>query len=749
MQPEVRLLTLTGTGGTGKTRLALAVAVEAQDGFADGAWLVNLAPLNDASLVLPTLAQTVGLKEQPEEPLLTSLARALRDWRALLVLDNFEQVVAAAPELVEVLAACTRLKVLVTSRTALRVYGEHQYVVPPLTVPQLAPVPQLEDLLEYESVALFVQRAQAAHAAFRPTEEDAGAIAEICSRLDGLPLAIELAAARIRLLPPQALLARLTRRLSLLTSRIQNVPERQQTLRRTIDWSYGLLDSSEQRLFRRIAVFAGGCTLEAAEAVCGDAPPAGRACDVAEQDGEEFIVEGFASLVDKSLLVRRDGRDGEPRFGMLETIHEYALELFESSPERDRLRDAHARFFLKLVEQAEPELVGPLQAGSFLRLDAERENLRAALGWTLDAGPSEVGVRIAAALFRYWDSRGQLAEGQRWLNRALAGAGEVGDQWRAKALNAAGNVARRRGEIQVARSALDQALALWRALDDMRGVAAALANLGNIDFDLGDYERAAAEYQESLNLYRRVADRVGMALALNNLGIAHREQGQVDAAVALHEESLALRRDVGDQGGIAQALDNLGRAALEHGDQQRALRLLREGLALSRELGDRSAWAMTLEDIGRALAMDGQLAQAARLWGAAGSMRDRFGTPMPAHRHKRHATAVEAARTQLGASPFDEAWEAGRTMSAEAAIEDALSEAQPGQAPAQHSLSPREQEVATLIARGLTSRQIAAALIVSEKTVDTHADHIRQKLGLNSRAQIAAWATSVGLTGRP
>jgi non-specific serine/threonine protein kinase len=747
LTPEVRLLTLTGTGGTGKTRLALAVAAAIDAHFPQGVWFINLALLQDPALVIATIAQSLGIKEQPDELLLNTLARELSGWRALLNLDNFEQVVTAASEAASLLERCSHLKLLVTSRTALSVYGEHQYQVPPLSLPELGHLPPLDELARSEAVALFLQRARAAHAAFHATEEDAPAIAEICTRLDGLPLAIELAAARIRLMPPQALLARLSRRLDVLTGSVRNVPLRQQTLRNTIDWSYGLLDSAEQALFRRLSVFAGGCTFETAATVCGDP-------DARDGLSESLILEELASLVDKSLLEQRGGLPGQPRFVMLETIREYALELLEDSGDGAQLRDAHARLFLAIAEEAEQELLGPRQAEWFARLDAERENLRAALAWTLTSHPSETGVRIAAALFRFWDSRGQLAEGKRWLDRAVAASTEVGPVWRGRVLNAAGNLARRHGELQQATVWHEESLTIRRALGDTSGVAAALANLGNIAFDLAAYERSASLSQEALELYRSVDDRKGIALALNNLGIAMRELGQPDQAVALHDEALAVRREIGDRGGIAQALENLGRAALEQGDHRRAAALLREGLALWHELGNRVSLPMALEDLGRAAALDGHFGRAARLWGVANALRTSMGLPMPIRRRERYAASVANARSRLGDAQFDQAWSAGQALSTDAAIEYALTDEEPSSVAgargrATHSpLSPREHEVASLIARGLTSKEIAEELVVSEKTVDTHADHIRQKLGLRSRAEIAAWITSQSL-GRP
>jgi predicted ATPase/DNA-binding CsgD family transcriptional regulator len=763
LRPEVRLLTLTGTGGTGKTRLALAVAADVLDAFDDGVRFVDLAPLRDPALVVPTIAQTLRVQERSGEPLMATLVRFLRDKRLLLVLDNFEQVASAGPAVATLLEGAAGLKLLVTSRASLRVYGEHQLQVPPLPLPDPTPLPSLEAAAECEAVALFVQRAQAAHAGFRLTATDVPAVVEICARLDGLPLAIELAATYIRVLSPQALLARLSRRLGLLTAGPRDAPARQQTLRRAIDWSYELLDEAEQALFRRLAVFAGGCTLEMAEAVC--AAPAGAADAAVPAHSAalepEAVVEHLASLVDKSLLERRDGGDAEPRFAMLATVREYATERLAASGEHEVVREAHARLFLELVERAEPELSGPRQIAWLARLDDDHENLRAALAWALEHGAGELGLRLAAGLWRFWVTRGYLTEGQQWLDRALDAGGQAPPEWRAKALNAAGNLARMRGEARQAAARHEASLALRRALGDVRGVAASLTNLGNVALDRGDFEPAARLYEESLAHYRQAGDRWGTALALNNLGVALREHGDAPRAADLHEESLALRRALGDRRGIAEALDNLGRVALDLKDWQRATALLCESLTLWRELGERPSVPMTLEDLARAAAAWGDLDRAARLWGAAETLRSTLGVPMAPYRRRGHEAAAAGARARFGEARFAHAWAAGRAMTTDEAIAFALSSRRPSGTPDKTAdesgaappgagkgspLSPRERQVAALIGRGLTSREIAAALIVSEKTVDAHADHIRQKLGLRSRAEIAVWAATQGLT---
>jgi non-specific serine/threonine protein kinase len=538
--------------------------------------------------------------------------------------------------------------------------------VPP---PTALPVARLT---EGEAVRLFTERAASLSPGFALTEANAAAVAEVCRRLDGLPLAIELAAARVRALSVEQIAARLDRRLRLLTSGSRSALPHQQTLRASLDWSYELLAEPERQLLGRLAVFAGGWTLEAAEAVCpGRAPsPAPESRPLAPED----VLDALAGLVDKSLVVGSDGgAGGERRYALLETVRQYAGEKLEAGPAAAPTRARHAAYFLELVEAAEPALHGPEQVAWLARLDAEHENLRAALAWALEHGASELGLRLGAGLWRYWVTRGYLTEGQQWLDRALAAAGAAPPAWRANALNAAGNLARMRGESRVAVARHQESLALRRELRDGRGVAASLTNLGNLALDLGDLGRAARLYQESLAHYREAGDRWGEALALNNLGVALREDGRPQRAAQLHEESLALRRALGDRRGIAETLDNLGRVALAGEDWPRATALLCESLTLWRELGERPSVPTTLEDLARAAAAGDDLDRAARLWGAAEALRSTLGVPMAPQRRQGHSAAAAGARARAGATRFAQAWAAGRAMTIDEAVAYALS----------------------------------------------------------------------------
>src|SRR5215469_4197256 len=411
-RPEVRLVTLTGTGGVGKTRLALEVAAAMNAAFADGICFVTLAALTDPELVLPTIAQSLGVREQGSRPLLDSLKDHLREQQLLLVLDNFEQVARAAPVVADLLAATPRLHVLVTSRASLHLSGEHEFVVPPLALPDVQNLPPFERLTEYESTRLFTERARAVQSGFALTEENAAAVAAICQQVDGLPLTIELAAGRTKLFSPQALLPRLKSRLKLLVGGARDRPLRQQTLRGTIAWSYSLLEEDEKILFRRLAVFVGGCTLEAAEAVCN-----------AHADLEIDVLDAVTGLVDKSLLGQETQADGEPRLLMLETIREYALERLEASGEAEAVRRQHATFFLQEVMEAEPKIRSAEEARWRKRLEVEQDNLRAALGFTLESQEAEMGLQLAGALLPFWRVSSQDREGRSWCELVLAQPG--------------------------------------------------------------------------------------------------------------------------------------------------------------------------------------------------------------------------------------------------------------------------------------------------------------------------------------
>ena len=578
---DVRLLTLTGPGGTGKTRLGVQAAADSLPDFADGVFLIPLTPITDPHLVPAAIAQTLGLKESGETSLQETLKRHLRDKRMLLVLDNFEQVVAAAPLAAEILVACPQLKFLVTSRVVLHLRGEHEFPVQPLELPDLRHLPPLEVLSQYSAVALFIARARAVKPDFELTNENARAVAEICMRLDGLPLGLELAAARLKLFPPNSLLARLENRLKLLAGGARDLPAHQQTMRAAIDWSYDLLNENEQKLFRMLTVFVGGFTLEAAEAVSG-----------ATGEDEMDILEGVTSLADNSLLRQKEQPNGEPRFIMLETIREYGFEKLAAAQEAKAIQRAQAAYFLELAEQAEPELSGANQAAWLDRLQAEHDNFRAALNWALQNGESEIGLRLAAAFWRFWLVRGHLSEGREQLDRVLSEAA-LPPEARAKVLTGAGTLAQNQGDYKAARTLFEQSLSIWRQVGDKKGIATSLHNLGWIAWRQSDYATAHSLSAEALALHRELGNKQGMAHAVNNLGWVAHHRGDYAAARSFHEQSLTLRRELGDKRAIAFALTNLGWAIQKQGDYQQSLSLIGEARALFRQVGDKQLLAFS------------------------------------------------------------------------------------------------------------------------------------------------------------
>jgi predicted ATPase/serine/threonine protein kinase/DNA-binding CsgD family transcriptional regulator len=603
---EVRLVTLTGTGGIGKTRLGLQVAADLSDRFADGVFFVNLAPLSDPTLVVPTVAQTLDIREAAGQPLLQRLVERLQQQQLLLLLDNFEQVLSAAVQVADLLAACPGLKVLVTSRERLHVRAEHEFAVPPLTLPDPRQLLDMAALSQCEAVALFLERAQATRPGFQLIEANARAVAEICAHLDGLPLAIELAAARIKFLPPQALLARLGQRLAVLTSRTQDVPARHQTLRHTIAWSYDLLDAQEQPLFRRLAVFVGGCTPEAVEAVSS-----------ATGGTDADVLEGIASLVDKSLLLRAD-RDGEePRFLMLETLREYGLEALASAGEAQATRTAHAAYYLALAEQAEPELRGPQQLSWFERLEREHDNLRAALSWLLEQSSqgrsSELALRLGGALVWFWEVRGYVSEGRHWLERALDVSEKVRSAVRAKALTGAGGLATIQGDSGQAEALCAEGLALFRELGDRWGCAISLTALGYAAMTRSNYAAARASLEEALVICREIGDTFGSVFALQFLASVLCYQGEYARAQTLLEESLVLCREGDNVQGRAVSLMLLGMVLLFLGYLAQAHVRLEESLAISREVGYKFSVALSSQLLGLVAFLQGDVARASSL----------------------------------------------------------------------------------------------------------------------------------------
>jgi predicted ATPase/class 3 adenylate cyclase len=600
---EVRLLTLTGPGGTGKTRLALEIAGEWIDPFPDGVVFVGLAAVQDPGLVLPTIAQALGTREAAGQSLLENLAAQLDDRRLLLVLDNFEQVLPAAAMVVELLAACPRLKALVTSRAGLHVSGEHVYPVPPLSLPDPATPDAAYDLTSSDAVALFVERARAVDPSFALTDANAPLLVELCRRLDGLPLAIELAAARARLLSPQALLARLHRRLGLLKGGARDLPARQQTLRATLDWSYELLEPDERTLFARLAVFAGGCTLEAAEAVCG-----------LEDDLD--VLAGLEALVDKNLLQPREGPDGDRRVVLLETVREYGLERLAERGEIDAVARRHADYFLAVAEQAEPELVGPRQGLWYERLEAELDNFRAVLGWSLAHQQPEAIVRLAApALTLLWVDRGHTGEGRRWVDAALEYRDDLSRPALAKALFVRSYLSLRSGgpDRQVDRQ-LGESLSLFQELEDTEWTVAALSMLGQTAERAGELDRAVSLHTQAVTVAQDGASDWHLAMALGNLGLSLLKTNEPARAQAPLDESLTRFRALEDLEGIATVFSGLAMLALGEGNPKRASSLLEQALALARTIRAVRPTGYLLADLGIVALHEADYQQAATLF---------------------------------------------------------------------------------------------------------------------------------------
>lgn len=737
-----RLVTVAGSGGAGKTRLALRVAADLIPRFEDGVWLVELASITDSELVEQAAARALGVREQPGRPLTDSLVEYLRDSDQLIVLDNCEHLPDACAQLATtLLTTCRRVSILATSREPLGIPGEIIMPVRSLSVPDPDTAPDPRILLRYESIRLFLERARYRQPSFALTGENAAAVAEICRRLDGIPLAIELAAARVGVLTVGQIAARLDDALGLLAGGGRIVAPRHRTMRGLLDWSYGLLDERESALFACLSVFAGGWMLEAAQAV------------VPDQD----VLDLLARLVDKSLVLAEE-RGDRVRYRMLEPVRQYARERLEQTGDADAVRRRHTRQFLTMAEQAERELTGPRQAEWLARLEEEQDNLRAALSWALgpqhpDAGPGgSPGARLAAALWPFWRAHGHLAEGRRWLEKALGPAGELPEHVRARLLLGAGLLAWQQSDFDRAKTLLDESVTLQRRTGDTTGIAEGLNYLGAVAHHEGEYARAIAFYEESLSLRREFGERHEVAASLNNLGLALFSQGRLTEAESLLEESLDLARRSGDRWSCAYALDSLGMVAAARGELERARGHFAASLGIVRDLDDRWCIVACLDGLAGVAGEQGDPLRAARIWGAAEALRDASGASISPAWQASYEAKVAAARAEADDTAWTAAWAEGRSMTLREAVEYALSPPLPAEAPTGHrepptptgvrstELTRREREIAFLVAQGLTNRRIADRLVLSERTVDAHVARVLRKLGLPSRKKVAEWA---------
>jgi predicted ATPase/DNA-binding XRE family transcriptional regulator len=658
-RPDVRLVTLTGIGGVGKSRLALEAARGIQTSFPDGAAFVGLAPLTDPALVLPTIVRTLGLREGEARSPGETLRAYLGERGFLLVLDNLEHLLEAASEVAALIEACPGVVVLATSRAPVRVRGEREYPVTPLALPPSSRSPA-EEVAGSPSGRLFLDRARGVYPDFKITEGNAAAVTAICRRLAGLPLALELAASKVRLLDPSALLSRLDEALS--TAWARDLPERQRTMRAALDWSHGLLSEPQQTLLRRLSVFVGGFSLEAAEAV-----------GASDGDAAGEVLGPLGGLVEQSLVTADPDPAGDRvRYGMLEPVRQYARELLEGSGEGELGRLLHAGYYLPLAERAGRELKGPNQAHWLYLLEGENPNLRAALVWTTQSGKGELAIRIATSLRRFWSVRGHLEEGRRWLEAALASCPAPNPSLHAKALRGLGQMTLEQGEAGLAQGHFTESAALARSCGDKAGVAASLRGLAEAALWTGDHERAALLCEESVALRREAGDRHGLAMALNASGLVEVQRGDHERARALLEEGLAVAREAGDAWAVAVNLDNLGWASLGRDDQERAQRSFGESLRLYHELGEKWLAADCLDGLARVAATRGNPARAAWLWGAAEALSESIGAttaPLDQGTYERHLVAT---RAQLGDVAFEAAWEEGRAMAPEAAVAEAL-----------------------------------------------------------------------------
>ena len=740
LRSDVRLLTLTGPAGVGKSRLALRAGEELAPHFADGVGFVSLAALSNHELVASTIAQTLGIREAGDCPVTERLIEVLRGGERLLILDNFEHLLPAAALVTDLLRSCSLLRVLITSRTALRLSSEHLFPVPPLILPDPDFLVTAATASESEAIQLFVARARAAMPSFMLTDKNAAGVTEICRRLDGLPLAIELAATRVTVLSPPALLDRLNRRLAVLTGGPRDQPARLQTMRAAIAWSYAILTPDEQLLFRRLAVFAGGCTLEAGETVAGDG-------------GD--VLEGITALVAASLLQRHDGPGDEPRYRMLETVREYALEQLAASGDELAIQRAHAHSFLRLAEQlwvSFDRTEWTERERRFQRLETDVNNLRAALAWFLGNQPIEA-VRLAGALDYFWLRSNLFTEGRDWLTRARAAAVDVPPAVLARALMAAGGLALRQSDLAQAEADLSEAITLARDLEDDRLLAHALAHLFNVAEGQGDLAWARQINAEEQAHARLAGGSLGIAIATLNAGKVALHMNDLSQAEMLLREALDLHKRYNGPHATAFAQTWLGDVVLARGDVAGAMRLYRDSLIGFAAGNDWASVASGLEPLAE-ITVSSQPAATVRMLGAAAALRETLGTPRNPAYIPDYARTLNTAQTKLSEEAYAEAWCTGQQLAPDEMLSDAVAlatavaEAQDIQLPdagTRHGLTAREVEVLRLVTDGLSDREVAAALFIGQGTVRSHLTNIFGKLGVGSRTAAIAAARRLGI----
>ncbi len=731
-EPSSRLVTLTGPGGVGKTRLALAASERLQDQFRDGVCFVPLQAIIDPNLVISAIAQALSVRETADQSLASSIAAACQADEMLLVLDNFEQVLPAAIAVADLLAACPALTVLITSRARLRISGEQAVDVDPLALPDLQHLPALHDLEQVDSVRLFVAHARQARSSFALAQQNAAAVAAICTKLDGLPLAIELAAARVRILSPPALLARLEQRLQVLTAGPRDVPTRQQTMRAAIAWSYDLLSPDAQRLFSHLSVFVGGCTLDAIEAV---------------YDQPDDVLDGLSVLVDHSLVGQTETDDGTPRYIMLETIREFGLERLDVMDDVDAVRRRHAEYFLHTFEDAEVEWIGPDAARWVAQSETEFGNLRSALTWAVEHD-ADIALRFIQAIGGCWETLGYYSEARRWCELALASSQPATPALRAYTLFEAGFLATTQGDYAAGRRFSQAGHDLYQSLGDASGAAWCLYGMGRAAMWSADLDEAARLYEATVVAARDVDDRL-LPSALGNLGAVYVLQRRDEQAERCLTEAIALAEEAHHIVGLGYIIPEYALLAMQQGNLPLATQRIDTALEIQQHLRDPRFASQAIEVAAWIATLRRQPLRAARLLGAVSAIREAIGIRVPPMTQAYYDAYLPEAKAQVSPAIWNDAWQAGRELSLDEAIElarsaDVTHERAVAPAPVA-GLTRREVEVLRLLVNGLSNQEIGTALSISPHTAANHVINIMNKLGVDSRTAAATWAVRNGI----